>query len=139
MEKITDKIAALPPDANYFSLEFFPPKTQMVGLSHTPAFGQFASDIETKLTMVAHTGICQFAGPFGAYGTGAAPALRYSYLGCWWKHGGEVAGVGGDMPEAVTADDMLTLDMHEYESRLGGSGARGSEGAWDQKHPSAAR
>lgn len=31
MEKITDKIAALPPDANYFSLEFFPPKTQMVG------------------------------------------------------------------------------------------------------------
>lgn len=32
MEKLTDKIAALPPDANYFSLEFFPPKTQMVGL-----------------------------------------------------------------------------------------------------------
>lgn len=32
MEKITDKIAALPPDANYFSLEFFPPKTQMVGI-----------------------------------------------------------------------------------------------------------
>lgn len=31
MEKITDKIAALPPDMNYFSLEFFPPKTQMVG------------------------------------------------------------------------------------------------------------
>lgn len=31
MEKITDKIAALPPDGHYFSLEFFPPKTQMVG------------------------------------------------------------------------------------------------------------
>jgi methylenetetrahydrofolate reductase (NADPH) len=31
MEKITDKIAGLPPHANYFSLEFFPPKTQMVG------------------------------------------------------------------------------------------------------------
>ncbi|KAL8829554.1 MAG: hypothetical protein Q9191_001958 [Dirinaria sp. TL-2023a] len=29
MEKITDKIAALPNDANYFSLEFFPPKTDM--------------------------------------------------------------------------------------------------------------
>lgn len=29
-EKITEKIAALPQDANYFSLEFFPPKTQMV-------------------------------------------------------------------------------------------------------------
>lgn len=34
MEKITDKIAALPSDANYFSLEFFPPKTQIVVLSH---------------------------------------------------------------------------------------------------------
>jgi len=32
MEKITDKIAALPPDANYFSLEFFPPKTNAVSL-----------------------------------------------------------------------------------------------------------
>ncbi|KAK4694832.1 methylenetetrahydrofolate reductase (NADH), partial [Lecanoromycetidae sp. Uapishka_2] len=30
MEKITDKIAALPDDSNYFSLEFFPPKTQIV-------------------------------------------------------------------------------------------------------------
>ncbi|CAK7240208.1 MAG: methylenetetrahydrofolate reductase 1 [Sporothrix thermara] len=28
-DKITDKIAALPPDAFYFSLEFFPPKTSM--------------------------------------------------------------------------------------------------------------
>jgi hypothetical protein len=30
MEKITDKINALPDGANYFSLEFFPPKTAMV-------------------------------------------------------------------------------------------------------------
>jgi methylenetetrahydrofolate reductase (NADPH) len=29
MDKITDKIAALPADADYFSLEFFPPKTAM--------------------------------------------------------------------------------------------------------------
>lgn len=29
MDKITDKIAALPPDATYTSLEFFPPKTSM--------------------------------------------------------------------------------------------------------------
>lgn len=36
MEKITDKIAALPQDANYFSLEFFPPKTQMVGYPSSP-------------------------------------------------------------------------------------------------------
>lgn len=32
MQKITEKIAALPKDGNYFSLEFFPPKTQMVRL-----------------------------------------------------------------------------------------------------------
>jgi methylenetetrahydrofolate reductase (NADPH) len=37
MEKITDKIAALPQDGTYFSLEFFPPKTQTVCPS-TPAF-----------------------------------------------------------------------------------------------------
>ncbi|RFU73662.1 methylenetetrahydrofolate reductase 2 [Trichoderma arundinaceum] len=29
MDRITDKIAALPADGEYFSLEFFPPKTQM--------------------------------------------------------------------------------------------------------------
>ncbi|KAK0851977.1 methylenetetrahydrofolate reductase 1 [Friedmanniomyces endolithicus] len=28
MDKITEKLAALPPDSHYFSLEFFPPKTQ---------------------------------------------------------------------------------------------------------------
>ena len=36
MEKITDKINALPDGANYFSLEFFPPKTAMVCLPHHP-------------------------------------------------------------------------------------------------------
>jgi hypothetical protein len=34
MEKITQKIAALPPDAPFFSLEFFPPKTHTVGSAH---------------------------------------------------------------------------------------------------------
>ena len=33
MEKISDKIAALPQDGTYFSLEFFPPKTQQVSNS----------------------------------------------------------------------------------------------------------
>ncbi|KAI2321501.1 methylenetetrahydrofolate reductase 1 [Ophidiomyces ophidiicola] len=36
MEKISDKIASLPEDANYFSLEFFPPKTQ-IGSSNLQA------------------------------------------------------------------------------------------------------
>ena len=30
MAKITDKIAALPPGESFNSLEFFPPKTEMV-------------------------------------------------------------------------------------------------------------
>jgi len=30
MERITDKIAALPEGGSFFSLEFFPPKTQQV-------------------------------------------------------------------------------------------------------------
>lgn len=42
MERITDKINALPDGANYFSLEFFPPKTAMVGVAppvlHATAF-----------------------------------------------------------------------------------------------------
>ena len=32
MDKITEKINALPQDANYFSLEFFPPKTEIVSV-----------------------------------------------------------------------------------------------------------
>jgi len=36
-DKITHKIAALPPDADYFSLEFFPPKTQAVWPSFAPS------------------------------------------------------------------------------------------------------
>jgi hypothetical protein len=30
MEKVSNKIAALAPDAHFFSLEYFPPKTQAV-------------------------------------------------------------------------------------------------------------
>ena len=37
MERITDKINALPDGANYFSLEFFPPKTAMVSLPRSHA------------------------------------------------------------------------------------------------------
>lgn len=33
-DRIVDKIAALPDDSTYFSLEFFPPKTQQVRGDH---------------------------------------------------------------------------------------------------------
>jgi hypothetical protein len=40
MERITDKIAALPSNAHYFSLEFFPPKTDMVRSGKHPHTGK---------------------------------------------------------------------------------------------------
>lgn len=46
MEKITDKINALPDGANYFSLEFFPPKTAMVRAPH--ARGHFHEETMTE-------------------------------------------------------------------------------------------
>jgi len=36
MQKVTDKIAALPPGDVYHSLEFFPPKTEMVRFTLGP-------------------------------------------------------------------------------------------------------
>lgn len=50
MEKITDKINALPDGANYFSLEFFPPKTAMVRPTGTRALLAVHSS-------AAHTGM----------------------------------------------------------------------------------
>ena len=50
MEKITDKIAALPAGSSYFSLEFFPPKTQIVPYL-PPRHGPFsvANDVDLGL------------------------------------------------------------------------------------------
>lgn len=47
-EKITDKINALPQDATYFSLEFFPPKTQQV-----PSPESAACSLSTDTTRVS--------------------------------------------------------------------------------------
>jgi hypothetical protein len=35
MDKITDKIAGLPENTPFFSLEFFPPKTSAVCIHHS--------------------------------------------------------------------------------------------------------
>lgn len=55
MEKLTDKIAALPPNSSYFSLEFFPPKTQMVGL---PRDFDWESQEMRLLTFWLRIGFC---------------------------------------------------------------------------------
>ena len=75
MEKITDKIAAIPKDGNYFSLEFFPPKTQMVVIFYLHAY----------LIAVANAlpGLFQSTGATGAYVTRAPPSVRNSDLGRW--------------------------------------------------------
>jgi len=52
MDKITDKLAALPPKANYFSLEFFPPKTQAGTANLLPRLSRLA---ELKPLFVAVT------------------------------------------------------------------------------------
>lgn len=55
MEKITDKIAAVPNDGNYFSLEFFPPKTEMVHGPDVLAFPTAVTDKITGLLKLAST------------------------------------------------------------------------------------
>lgn len=42
MQKITDKLAALPPNSTYFSLEFFPPKTSAGTANLLPRIGRLA-------------------------------------------------------------------------------------------------
>lgn len=73
MEKITDKINALPENAPYFSLEFFPPKTQMV-CANTPL-------LRGHIELTAITGLLELAGTTRANGEGTAPSFRYRNVG----------------------------------------------------------
>lgn len=85
MEKITDKIAALPPNENYFSLEFFPPKTQMVGYPRTLlTFLKTRPVTNDDLNIV---GLFQSTGSFRAHVTSTTSLVRYRHLGSRWKHG----------------------------------------------------
>lgn len=68
MEKITDKIAGIPKDGTYFSLEFFPPKTQMVCFAFVPA--------GLLLSLTISKGIFQFTRSLGAHVASSATSLR---------------------------------------------------------------
>ena len=73
MEKITEKIAAVPPDQSYFSLEFFPPKTEMVGNSRTsriPKADNIVGSAKPHGSLVSH-------------GKGASPFVRDCDMGSW--------------------------------------------------------
>lgn len=82
MEKITDKIAALPADANYFSLEFFPPKTAM-GFSN----------LRDRLDRMAR-------------------ALRPLFVNVTWGAGGSTATKSLELAEICQRELNLTTCLH---------------------------
>ncbi|KAH8891299.1 methylenetetrahydrofolate reductase 2 [Thozetella sp. PMI_491] len=82
MDKITDKIAALPPDTNYFSLEFFPPKTQM-GFSN----------LRDRLDRMAR-------------------ALRPLFVNVTWGAGGSTAQKSLELAEICQRELALTTCLH---------------------------
>ncbi|KAI0876997.1 methylenetetrahydrofolate reductase 2 [Hypoxylon argillaceum] len=82
MEKITDKIAALPADANYFSLEFFPPKT-----------GMGFSNLRDRLDRMAR-------------------ALRPLFVNVTWGAGGSTASKSLELAEICQRELNLTTCLH---------------------------
>ncbi|KAI0525687.1 methylenetetrahydrofolate reductase 2 [Xylaria bambusicola] len=82
MDKITDKIAALPADANYFSLEFFPPKT---------ALG--FSNLRDRLDRMAR-------------------ALRPLFVNVTWGAGGSTATKSLELAEICQRELNLTTCLH---------------------------
>ncbi|KAI1763019.1 MTHFR-domain-containing protein [Hypoxylon sp. FL1150] len=82
MEKITDKIAALPAGSNYFSLEFFPPKTAM-GFSN----------LRDRLDRMAR-------------------ALRPLFVNVTWGAGGSTATKSLELAEICQRELNLTTCLH---------------------------
>jgi methylenetetrahydrofolate reductase (NADPH) len=82
MDKITDKIKALPPDANYFSLEFFPPKTAM-GFSN----------LRDRLNRMAR-------------------ALRPLFVNVTWGAGGSTSQKSLELAEICQRELALTTCLH---------------------------
>ncbi|KAI0840265.1 MTHFR-domain-containing protein [Hypoxylon sp. FL0890] len=82
MEKITDKIAALPADSNYVSLEFFPPKTTM-GFSN----------LRDRLDRMAR-------------------ALRPLFVNVTWGAGGSTATKSLELAEICQRELNLTTCLH---------------------------
>ncbi|POS84555.1 hypothetical protein EPUL_002904 [Erysiphe pulchra] len=82
MEKITDKIAALPHGSNYFSLEFFPPKTSMG-----------VSNLRTRLDRMSR-------------------ALRPLFVTVTWGAGGSTATNSLELAELCQRELGLTTCLH---------------------------
>ncbi|RAL66172.1 hypothetical protein DID88_005844 [Monilinia fructigena] len=82
MEKITEKIAALPTDTNYFSLEFFPPKTSMG-----------SSNLRARLDRMSR-------------------ALKPLFVTVTWGAGGSTATKSLELAELCQRDLGLTTCLH---------------------------
>ena len=82
MEKITDKIAALPPGTPYFSLEFFPPKTAMG-----------SSNLRARLDRMSR-------------------ALRPLFVTVTWGAGGSTAEKSLELAELCQRELGLTTCLH---------------------------
>jgi methylenetetrahydrofolate reductase (NADPH) len=82
MEKITDKIEALPTNSNYFSLEFFPPKTAMG-----------SSNLRARLDRMSR-------------------ALRPLFITVTWGAGGSTAEKSLELAELCQRELGLTTCLH---------------------------
>jgi methylenetetrahydrofolate reductase (NADPH) len=82
MEKITSKIAALPPGSTYFSLEFFPPKTSMG-----------SSNLRARLDRMSR-------------------ALRPLFVTVTWGAGGSTASKSLELAELCQRELGLTTCLH---------------------------
>jgi methylenetetrahydrofolate reductase (NADPH) len=82
MEKITTKIAALPPGTPYFSLEFFPPKTPMG-----------SSNLRARLDRMSHS-------------------LRPLFVTVTWGAGGSTADRSMELAELCQRELGLTTCLH---------------------------
>jgi methylenetetrahydrofolate reductase (NADPH) len=82
MEKITTKIAALPPGTPYFSLEFFPPKTPMG-----------SSNLRARLARMSHS-------------------LRPLFVTVTWGAGGSTADRSLELAELCQRELGLTTCLH---------------------------
>lgn len=100
MKKITDKIAALPQDANFFSLEFFPPKTHIVMARPFPSsssilthFLQGFSNLQTRLERMSD-------------------ALRPLFVTVTWGAGGCTSSRSLELAEICQRQLGLTTCLH---------------------------
>jgi len=106
MEKITDKIAALPEDGSYFSLEFFPPKTQTVSMPQMPCM----------FVLMTSKGLYKPSSASGTHVSSLEASFRQRNLGRRRKHRVEIPRTGRDHTTPIEIDDMSSPHLYEHES-----------------------